>query len=236
MKGMTKTYGTRARLGLLCALAFATLVGCQENSVGYSAISPTTPPKPSLDLSANSGVPVAASGQVNVPDLATTRPNLASRGTNAFALTGEEVNFNLEQWTESFVSNGGYVLEIEPTMDDPGSEPPVVEPVPNWRLSGVLIGTGVMALLDTGPRTYEIRPGMMVPGTEWRVVSIDSDRALLARDNNKLPKEFYVGLSGPITGPGVTIQGGGGGGGATGPSGGTGGGGGGVSLPPGKGG
>jgi hypothetical protein len=112
------------------------------------------------------------------------------------------------------------VLEVVPTLDDPEDEPPVYEPVPNWRLSGVLIGSGVMALLDTGPTTYEIRPGMQIPGTEWRVVAIDSDRALLARDGNKLPKEFYVGLSGPITGDGVTVAGGGTGGNAGGPAGG----------------
>jgi hypothetical protein len=220
MRTMTKKDGGRARFGLICVLAMAALVGCQENSTGYGAISPVTPAKPSLDLSASSGVPVAPPGPVDVPSLAATR-SLGSRGSNAFALTPEERAFDMSQTTENLLASaGGFRLEIVPTLDDPGEQPPVVEPVPNWRLSGVLIGNGVMALLDTGAQTYEIRPGMMVPGTEWRVVAIDADRALLARDGNKLPREFFVGLSGPITGPGVTVQGGGGAGGGTGGTGG----------------
>ena len=143
---------------------------------------------------------------------------------NPFALMPVEVAFDQSETSSRLLdTQGGFVLEVVPTLDDPEDAPPVVEPVPNWRLSGVLIGSGVMALLDTGPTTYEIRPGMQIPGTEWRVVAIDSDRALLAREGNKLPKEFYVGLSGPITGDGVTVAGGGTGGNAGGTGGGPGG-------------
>jgi hypothetical protein len=218
---MATEIGGRARYGLLCVLALTALAGCQENSAGYSAISPRVPPKPALDLTAKSGVPVTQPRAVNPTELAQTR-RIASR-SNAFALMGEEVAFNQSQWTESILAGSGWDLEVVPTLDDPGTERPVIEPVPNWRLSGVLIGNGVMALLDTGRQTYEIRPGMQVPGTEWRVVAIDSDRALLAREGNKLPKEFWVSLSGPITGPGVTVEGQGGAG-AAGAGGGTGGG------------
>ncbi len=223
MKGMANKDGGKVRLGLVCGLAFAALAGCQENTAGYAAITATTPPRPVLDLSAPVGVPVAPTESVDAVRLASTRP-LGSR-SNPFALLSEEVGFQNGQTGERVLAGfGGYALEIVPTMDDPEDAPPVVEPVPNWRLSGVLIGTGVMALLDTGAITYEIRPGMTVPGTEWRVVSIDSDRALLARDGNRLPKEFYVGLSGPITGNGVTVAGGGATGGNTGgPGGGRGG-------------
>lgn len=222
MKGMATSSGSKGRFGLLCVLAFAALAGCQENSAGYGAITATTPQKPELDLSAPQGVPVAQSAPVDAVKLAATRP-LGAR-SNPFALTPEESAFNQSQTGERVLGLfGGYALEITPTLDDPEDAPPVIEPVPNWRLSGVLIGTGVMALLDTGAVTYEIRPGMMVPGTEWRVVSIDADRALLAREGNRLPKEFYVGLSGPITGDGVTVAGGGAAGGGA-PGGGAGGG------------
>jgi hypothetical protein len=122
-------------------------------------------------------------------------------------MLGEERAFDMSQRTESVLNSlGGYAVVIEATFGGETDVRPVVEPVPNWRLSGTLIGQGVMALLDTGRITYEIRPGMMVPGTEWRVVSIDADRALLARDGAKLPKQFWVGLSGPIAGPGITID------------------------------
>jgi len=220
MKGMTTRDGGKVRMSLICGLAVLALAGCQENSVAYAPITADTNiQKPASDLSAPSGVPVTAPGPVDLTQVAAAKNNLGAR-SNPFALLSEETAFNNSQMTERFLSTGGgYKLEIVPTLDDPGEQAPVIEPVPNWRLSGVLIGNGVMALLDTGAVTYEIRPGMMVPGTEWRVVSIDADRALLAREGNRLPKEFYVGLSGPITGPGVTVAGAGGPAGGTGPGG-----------------
>jgi hypothetical protein len=223
-KGMTTRSGGRVRQGLICGLAVLALAGCQENSVAYAPIAPNTNvPKPAMDLSAPSGVPVTAPAPVDVTQVAAGK-NLGSR-PNPFALLSEETEFDKSQMSERFLASaGGYDLEIVPTLEDPGAEAPRIEPVPNWRLSGVLVGNGVMALLDTGSQTYEIRPGMQIPGTEWRVVAIDADRALLAREGNKLPKEFYVGLSGPITGPGVTVAGGaaGGGGAAGNPRGGSG--------------
>lgn len=208
--GMTTNGGSKVRAILICGLACMALAGCQANTETYGPISATPAKKPELDLSAKSGVPVPQPEQVDAVKLASSRPNLGAR-PNPFALMPVEVAFDQSETSSRLLdTQGGFVLEVVPTLDDPEDVAPVVEPVPNWRLSGVLIGSGVMALLDTGPTTYEIRPGMQVPGTEWRVVAIDSDRALLARDGNKLPKEFYVGLSGPITGNGVTVAGGGG--------------------------
>ena len=79
--------------------------------------------------------------------------------------------------------------------------PIIIEPVPRWRLAGVVVGNGVIALLDTGSKVYDVRPGSVVPGTEWRVESIDQERAVLVRDSNKEPKRFEVGLQGPLGRP-----------------------------------
>jgi hypothetical protein len=217
--GMTTSGGSKVRAILVCGLACMALAGCQQNTETYGPVTPTAARKPELDLSADRGVPVPQPEQVDAVKLASSR-SLGAR-PNPWALMPAEVAFDQSETSSRLLdSQGGFVLEVVPTLDDPEDAAPVYEPVPNWRLSGVLIGSGVMALLDTGPTTYEIRPGMQIPGTEWRVVAIDSDRALLAREGNKLPKEFYVGLSGPITGDGVTVAGGGTGGNAGGTTGG----------------
>jgi hypothetical protein len=240
MRLMVTGIDGRVRLALLCGLAVMALAGCQKNDPAgqYTPVSAASVPEPELNLTADRGVPVAPGPPVDPTVLASSR-SFASR-PDPFALLGPERFFEGDQTTERFLAeNNGFVLEIRPEEDaaEP-SEPPVFEPLPAWRLSGVIIGNGVMALLDTGRQVHEIRPGMLVPGqTEWRVVAIDSERALMRREpgSNKLPKEFEVTLQGPIGG-GLT----GGGGGTTNPGGGNrpgqGGGGGGVNGPAGAGG
>jgi len=100
-------------------------------------------------------------------------------------------------------------------------------PVPQgWRLSAILIGDGVGALLERAPGdTIEIRPGQQIQGTEWTVVSIDEERAVLRRSADMRPSTFVVRLQSR----GADFGRGGGGGGNTGGGGGggrTGGGGG----------
>lgn len=207
MKLMAKGIDGRVRLGLLCGLAVVALVGCQDNdpagTAGFTAPTAATVPEPELNLAAKSGVPVNVGPPVDPTTLASSR-NFGSR-SDMFALLGPEITFQSDQTVESFLgSAGGFALEINPEEDAKEPEnPPVLEPVPAWRLSGVIIGNGVMALLDTGARVYEIRPGMLVPGqTEWRVASIDSERAVMVREpgSNKFPKTFDVTLQGPVGG------------------------------------
>ena len=236
MKRMATGNDGRVRIGLICVLAVAALAGCQENDPAgvYGGITPAAPQEPQLNLSANQGVPKQPGPPVD-PSLLASNRQFGSRN-DPFALTGEESVFQNDQQVEGMLAaSGNYALYIEPMIEDPGTqEPPFFEPVPAWRLSGVIIGNGVMALLDTGTRVYEIRPGMMVPGTEWQVVAIDSERALMRRAGNKLPKEFEVTLQGPVGGgirPGAGGAAGGGAGGAP-----VGGGGGGVLGPTGAGG
>ena len=118
--------------------------------------------------------------------------------SNAFALQTDERTFHNEQLTERFLAeHGGWVpFEVPPEVR---VQPLPVQPLPPWRLSGVIIGNGVLALLDTGTTVHTIRPGMTIPGTDWRVASIDDERAILVRDN-ALPREFQVDLQGVIGG------------------------------------
>jgi len=82
------------------------------------------------------------------------------------------------------------------------------EPQPFRRLAGVLVGDSVMAIIDMGNNApmQVIRPGMQIPNSPWKVVSIDEDKAVLRRTGNKRPKEIIVRLQGP------QVPGGGGGG------------------------
>ena len=230
MRLMENGIDGRVGLGLLCGLALVALAGCQQNepngTAGITAVSAASVPEPELNLTANSGVPVTPGAPVDPTVLAGSR-RFGSR-PDPFALLGPEIQFQNDQTIASYMSNsGGFALEINPEEDSAEPEnPPVLEPVPAWRLSGVIIGNGVMALLDTGQRVYEIRPGMLIPGTDWRVAAIDSERALMVREpgSNKLPSSFEVTLQGPVGGGLAPTGGGNAGGGAGGrPSGGGGG-------------
>lgn len=201
----------RTRPYLFGALALVLLAGCQENEQTFGPVTATPAQQPELNLSADRGVPVPASAPVDPRLIAA---NVGSR-QDPWSLTPAEWSFEQSQRSELFLGEaGGFRLDVEIEADVETEEaPPVIEPVPQWRLAGVIIGQGVIGLLDTGRETYEIRPGMTVPGTEWYVVSIDQEKAVLRRDGNKLPREFAVGLSGPI---GDGMGGGAGGAGAAG--------------------
>jgi hypothetical protein len=137
-----------------------------------------------------------------------------------FALQARERSFESSQTTERLFGTEGfrspdfeYVPEVVVV--------PVQEPQPYRRLAGVIVGDSVLALIDMhgdGQLTL-IRPGQMIDG--WEVVSIDSEKAILRRGGNLLPREITVRLEEPNP-----LRGGGGGGGTGGgPSPGTGGGG-----------
>ena len=180
----------------LGALALLVASGCQTENIKLSGLSAEVPPAPETDLDVPGTEMVAEPDVVN-PSLLAQNKTYGVR-SNPFALLGAERIFHNEQMTERFIADfGGWVpFDVPPDIRIP--QPPVI-PLPQWRLSGVIIGNGVLALLDTGSTVYEIRPGMTIPGTEWRVASIDSERAILVRDN-AVPSEFRVVLQGVIGG------------------------------------
>lgn len=205
MKRMAKGIDRKGGLGLLCALALLTLAGCQGNGEVIQPVSAQVPPKPELNLSADRGIPVAKAQPYDARSMPEAK-NLVARN-DPFSLTPEEAAFNASQTTESFLAAAGsYGTFVDLEARDVQPDPPRIEPVPAWRLAGVIVGNGVMALLDTGSQTIEIRPGTKIPNTEWTVVAIDSEKATLRREGNAVPHEFQVGLAGPIGG--VPVQGG----------------------------
>ncbi len=183
-----------------------------------------------LDIGAEAGVPVEMPndpGFQQIYTLAATR-NYGHRN-DPFALQPIEKAFDADQSQARTVEElGGFTLMYVPPEEKP-DEQEISEPQPaNRRLAGIVLAkSGVYALLewDNG-RVYEIRPGTRIEGTEWVVVSVDDEKAVLRRGGNRLPHEIVIPLRGSLGGEfggggGGGNNGGGGGGGAAGaPSGG----------------
>lgn len=194
-----KTFWRMVSQGAFVALGVCLLVGCQKSTTTFDALTPKSPPPPKLNLSAKAAVPVAPKVASVDPKSLLAGKTFASRA-DAFELMPEEKDYDELQAAERILAGSTWKVHVTPTLQMDEAPAPVIEPVPRWRLAGVVVGNGVIALLDTGSKVYDIRPGSVIPGSEWRVVAINSERALLERTSNKLPKQFEVGLQGPIGG------------------------------------
>lgn len=195
-----------SRLVALGALAFGALAGCvppaQEEYTPASvrAVKPYTP-------TALAGLPVAVSTDTKALDALVARSARFGRRSDPFLLLPTEVQFERSQTAERlFAEQGPFNLEYQPPVaPDPGTGGPVEDPQPYRRLSGIVIGDAVVGILETqGQAAILIRPGQFIPGTEWRVVLINEDRAVLRRAGNRLPKEVTVKLELPPPGFGPT--------------------------------
>jgi hypothetical protein len=183
----------------LAAVMGVGLAGCAGDEAAISA--PAAKPIPknieeSPQLSAEAGVPLP---EVSDPGFTETRAlvdsrTFATRG-DAFALMGPEAQFDRDQRSERIVlQTGGFSVEWEPPEEKPDPEERR-EPQPYRRLAGILLGDAVMALIEwEDGRTYQVRPGQAVAGSEWVVFTIDSEKAILRRKGDVLPREVVVPL------------------------------------------
>lgn len=202
----------------MTALLAVGIAGCGGDDAAISA--PAAKPIPknideSPQLSAEAGVPLK---EVQDPTFAETRAlvdsrTFATRG-DAFALMGPETQFDRDQRSERIVlQTGGFSVEWEPPEEKPDPEERR-EPQPYRRLAGILLGDAVMALIEwEDGKTYQVRPGQSVAGSEWVVFTIDSEKAILRRKGDVLPREVVVPLEsrrGGARGGGGGNQGGGG--------------------------
>jgi type IV pilus biogenesis protein PilP len=118
-----------------------------------------------------------------------------------FSLLPSEKSYEHEQTAQNLAAMTGHFpmfYEAPPEIDTT----PEVEPQPYRRLAGIIIGDSVTALIDLGNgQIMEIHPGQRIPGTEWQVLSIDSEKAVLRRvGSRKLPSEVVVRLESPPPG------------------------------------
>jgi hypothetical protein len=127
-----------------------------------------------------------------------------------FALLASEQKFDRAQLAERLTTEAGWSIRFEPKPEEPAVLPE--EPQPYRRLSGVLIGQTIMALINMEDgMVHVVRPGMKVPNSEWTVVSIDEEKAILKREGNKRPSTIIVRLEVDAGGGGGAPPGGPGG-------------------------
>ncbi|MFZ4506305.1 MAG: hypothetical protein ACOYON_01240 [Fimbriimonas sp.] len=182
------------------------LTGCNStspaDSVPAAPVAETTTPRVEYTPKAEAGIPVAQN-----PDAAAFSKLVESKAgafvarKDPFALNPEEAAFDRDQSSERLLqSGGGYSMDYvapEPKID----ETPVNDPQPYRRLAGVVVGDSVLALvvMEDG-RTEVIRPGQQIPNSEWKVVAIDEESAVLRRAGNRLPRQIIVRLESPPAG------------------------------------
>jgi len=199
--------------------------GCQEESTPLSPAVVNLPPNnfdPGVDAGWGKGVGFGDAklvADLKLRNSGNHGQSFAPR-FDPFALLSEERGYELSQTSERFASeSGGFSFDYVPPVETAPTV--VVEPQPYRRLAGVIVGESVLALIDMGDGRLEIiRPGQRIPNSEWTVISIDEEKAVLRRSGNKLPRQVIVRLESPPYNPG---QGGGGapaGGGLPGPAGG----------------
>lgn len=134
-----------------------------------------------------------------------------ARRTDPFALSAAERAFDAEQRAARLLADlGGFSVYFE-LPEEPADRPPRREPPPLWRLSGVILGDAVIALLvrEEGRPAQLLTPGTRIEGTDWRVVSIDTERAVLRRSGDVEPKEISVFLQDRMPSPAAAQPGGG---------------------------
>ena len=195
-------------------LAFSLLAATGCHNIVDDVSGPTKenfPPVQKVAPGNQPGLPVNAAPPNLINDLVTnykttTRPNV-------FALNDQEQEFETKARNELvFSTTGGlwkpvFIEKPEVVVTEQ------VEPQPFRRLAGVLVGDSVEAIIDMGDNgpMQLIRPGMQVPNSPWRVISIDSEKAILRRGGTIKPNEIVVRLQGPISsGPGNPVGPGGG--------------------------
>lgn len=207
------------------ALLATALVGCNktgamdpEPGIDAASAGNTATFKPNADA----GISVEPSTDLTkLTNYVASRDKAGAFGTprsDPFALTSSEKTFDQNQDTERFFGTaGGFSVQVKPKPEEE-IVPTPPEPQPYRRLSGIIVGDSILALLEEeGRASVLIMPGSQIPNSPWRVLSIDAEKAVLVRSGKTLPTQIVVRLE---TRPfGQTPDGGAGGLGESNPSG-----------------
>jgi len=198
---------------LALSAAFAAMAGCGGGSGGGVAPPSGTSSTTSTTATASgggytppnvpAGLPVSTSTDMKpyLMLVASADTRFHHRG-DPFLLTSEEAAYDRQQNTERVLGTmGGWTTEYEAPAEESKEVVPD-EPQPYRRLAGIVVGDSVLAIIDMGDGRAAtiIRPGMKIPNTEWTVVSIDEDKAVLHRDGPVGPHTISVRLESPPPG------------------------------------
>lgn len=205
--GMGKKRQTGRSLWLWAGLLVLAATGCQKIVDDVPAAKPFKgPPQVVPTAQAKAGIsvptgPVTLITQQVVAYKVTPRPD-------PFALQQQENEYERKENNERvFATTGSFFTSLfVPKPESVQIER--VEPQPFRRLAGVLVGDSVMAIIDMGDGSamQVIRPGMQIPNSPWRVVSIDQDKAVLRRGGFVRPNEIVVRLQSPSFNSGAPAQ------------------------------
>lgn len=188
------------------------MAGCGGGVEDDLPSGPTSVPakaKEQPNVTAEAGIPFGVTGNGFAETMEVAKAKNFAIREDPFALRPNEVRYNNSQRSERLIGDlGGFITVWEPPEEKPDPEQ-VREPQPYRRLSGVILGDAVLALIEMEDgNTYMVRPGQQIPNSEWSVYSITAERAILRRKSTKLPTEVAVNLESPRQ-----QRGGGGGGG-----------------------
>lgn len=181
----------------LAGLFALSAVGCQN-------VVEDIPPAPHVNypqvgvaqVKASSGVPLTPALQDPSVVVTLIHSETTVARSNPFELHPIEKAYETKQQNARVFANTGTFWPAVFTPRPEQVEVIQTEPQPYRRLAGVVVGDSVMAIIDMGnggPMEL-IRPGMQIPNSPWRVVSIDEDKAVLKRSGNRLPREIVVRL------------------------------------------
>jgi len=192
---------TGLRVWWIGAALLAAAAGCSPRGAG-----PTTyPDEPipaditkehdSFTNTVTAGVPLPPASDSGQWTKMAKAKTFASR-PDPFALTASEETYDSEAFAQWMFDQWGLVQAYDPI---PEPVLPDVRPEPqpaDRRLAGVLIGDSVVAIIEmgNGASPQIVHPGERVPGTEWTVVSIDPEKAILHRDGDRQPHDVTVRL------------------------------------------
>jgi hypothetical protein len=181
--------------------AAGVLAGCGGEPIGPPPAAPAvTAQVPPFEYRTRTGTPVARPADPNqIRNLVASR----SFGTrnDPFALLPAEQSFDRSQLAERVLNEtGGFSAMFTPPVEVPDTTD-VVEPQPYRRLAGILVGDTVSAILimEDGS-AHLIKPGMRIPNSPWRVVSIDEEKAVLRRAGDRKPTQIVIRLESPPAG------------------------------------
>lgn len=178
-------------------LAGLLLVGCADQTANLADPLPTSIKKiQAVTPSAMAGVDKQISKSLSPERMKGLIASAARYGyrSNPFALSADEIKFDELQASERFLSESGHFPNSFELPEDKPEDVVTQEEQPYRRISGIVIGDAVYAILEENGRSTIIRPGSKIPDTNWVVVSIDRDGVTLRRSGNIQPNEITVRL------------------------------------------
>lgn len=175
----------------LCSIA---VIGC-GSSPEVPASSALSVPDVKVPVTAEAGVPVSQSTDEKAFASLVANKSFVSR-PDPFALRPSEQQYEkLQESLRLFGETGGFRTDYTPPEEKVEEQAQPLETQPYRRLAGIVVGDSIFALIDMGDGQLQlIRPGQQIPNSEWTVVSIDSEKAVLRRSGNVRPRQIVVPL------------------------------------------